>query len=378
MRIIDRYLLRQFISVFFICWCSLTGLYIVFDAFSNLDEFMHYAEKHGSLLGLMGSFYAYRSIYFFDRTSAILAMISAMFTVTWIQRHNELTALMAAGISRRRVVVPVIVAAICVSIVSTANREWLIPQLRSELARNPKDLMGEAAQELRPRYDNTTDILFRGQKTFANEQRIHEPSFLLPTSIDAESRQITATDCYFQPANANHPAGYLFRDVKQPLEMLTEPSLKLGKRKIVITPPDGKGWLGPREFFVVSEVSFEQLCGGQAWRQFSSTPDLVAGLHNPSLDFGADIRVAIHSRLVQPFLDVTLLFLGLPLVLTRENRNMFMAIGLCVLLVAGFMILVMACQYLGSSYLLDPALASWLPLMIFVPTGVAMFDRVDR
>src|ERR1700722_4204086 len=289
MRIIDRYLLRQFISVFFICWCSLTGLYIVFDAFSNLDEFMHYAEKHGSLLGLMGSFYAYRSIYFFDRTSAILAMISAMFTVTWIQRHNELTALMAAGISRRRVVVPVIVAAVCVSIVSTANREWLIPQLRTELARNPKDLMGEAAQELRPRYDNTTDILFRGQKTFANEQRIHEPSFLLPTSIDAESRQITATDCYFQPANANHPAGYLFRDVKQPLELLTEPSLKLGKRKIVITPPDGKGWLTARECFVVSEVSFEQLCGGQAWRQFSSTPDLVAGLHNPSLDFGADI-----------------------------------------------------------------------------------------
>ncbi len=378
MRIIDRYLLRQFISVFFICWCSLTGLYIVFDAFSNLDEFMHYAEKHGSLLGLMGSFYAYKSIYFFDRTSAILAMISAMFTVTWIQRHNELTALMAAGISRRRVVVPVIAAAICVSIASTANREILIPRLRTELARNPKDLMGEAAQELRPRYDNTTDILFRGQKTFANEQRIHEPSFLLPTSIDSESRQIAAADCYFQPANAQHAAGYLFRGVKQPLELLQEPSLKLGQRKIVITPPDGQGWLAANELFIVSEVSFEQLCGGQAWRQFSSTPDLVAGLHNPSLDFGADIRVAIHSRLVQPFLDVTLLFLGLPLVLSRENRNMFMAIGLCVLLVAVFMVLVMACQYLGSSYLLDPALASWLPLMIFVPTGVAMFDRVDR
>ena len=378
MRIIDRYLLRQFISVFFICWCSLTGLYIVFDAFSNLDEFMHYAEKHGSLLGLMGSFYAYRSIYFFDRTSAILAMISAMFTVTWIQRHNELTALMAAGISRRRVVLPVIAAAICVSIGSTANRELVIPRLRTELARNPKDLMGEAAQELRPRYDNTTDILFRGQQTFANEQRIHEPNFLLPTSLDADSRQISANDCYFQPANAKHSAGYLFRGVKQPLELLKEPSLKLGKRPIVITPPDAPGWLAADECFIVSEVSFEQLCGGQAWRQFSSTPDLVAGLHNPSLDFGADIRVAIHSRLVQPFLDVTLLFLGLPLVLSRENRNMFMAIGLCVLLVAGFMVLVMGCQYLGSSYLLDPALASWLPLMIFVPTGVAMYDRVDR
>ncbi|HEY5316062.1 MAG TPA: hypothetical protein VIK18_26275, partial [Pirellulales bacterium] len=61
-RIIDRYLLRQFVQVFVICWCSLTGLYIVFDAFSNLDEFMRYAEKEGNLLQIMGSFYAYRSI----------------------------------------------------------------------------------------------------------------------------------------------------------------------------------------------------------------------------------------------------------------------------------------------------------------------------
>ena len=246
MRIIDRYLLRQFISVFFICWCSLTGLYIVFDAFSNLDEFMHYAEKHGSLLGLMGSFYAYRSIYFFDRTSAILAMISAMFTVTWIQRHNELTALMAAGISRRRVVMPVIVAAILVSVLSTANREMVIPRLRSELARNPKDLMGEAAQELRPRYDSTTDILFRGQKTFANEQRISEPSFLLPPSIDAESRQITASDCYFQSANAQHPAGYLFRNVKQPMELLTGTITQAGQSKDRDHPAGRQGLAGPQ------------------------------------------------------------------------------------------------------------------------------------
>jgi len=65
-------------------------------------------------------------------------------------------------------------------------------------------------------------------------------------------------------------------------------------------------------------------------------------------------------------------------VLSRENRNMFMAIGLCVVLVAGFMMLVLAFQYLGSSYLLEPSLAAWLPLMVFVPAAVAMFDRVDR
>jgi lipopolysaccharide export system permease protein len=160
------------------------------------------------------------------------------------------------------------------------------------------------------------------------------------------------------------------------VEILKEPALELNGRAIVITPPSA-AWLKPDECFVASEVSFEQLCGGMAWRQFSSILDLIAGLHNPSLDFGADIRVAIHSRVVQPLLDITLLFLGLPLVMSRENRNMFMAIGLCVVLVAGFMMLVLGFQYLGASYLLDPALASWLPLMLFVPAAVAMFDRVE-
>ena len=101
MKIIDPYLLRQFLQVFVICYCSLTGLYVVFDAFGNLDNFLNYAEKQGNLLAILGEFYAYRAIVFFDRIGGILTMISAMFTVTWIQRHNELTALMAAGVCAR-------------------------------------------------------------------------------------------------------------------------------------------------------------------------------------------------------------------------------------------------------------------------------------
>ncbi len=44
MRIIDRYLLRQFLHTFSICFLSLTGIFIVFDAFTNLEAFMHCAK----------------------------------------------------------------------------------------------------------------------------------------------------------------------------------------------------------------------------------------------------------------------------------------------------------------------------------------------
>ena len=71
----DRYLLRQFLSVFAICFCSLAGLYIVADALGNLEEFLSQAAKGGGLAATLGEYYSYRVIAFFDRTSGILALI---------------------------------------------------------------------------------------------------------------------------------------------------------------------------------------------------------------------------------------------------------------------------------------------------------------
>ena len=59
--IIDRYMLRQFVQVLVICFLSLIGLYIVIDAFGHLDHFVDYADKHGSLLGTLAGYYAYRA-----------------------------------------------------------------------------------------------------------------------------------------------------------------------------------------------------------------------------------------------------------------------------------------------------------------------------
>ncbi|OYV95643.1 MAG: hypothetical protein B7Z73_02255, partial [Planctomycetia bacterium 21-64-5] len=166
-----------------------------------------------------------------------------------------------------------------------------------------------------------------------------------------------------------------------PERLLANHSLAMDGKAVVLTPLDESGWLKSDECFVVSNVSFEQLSGGRGWRQFSSTRQLIAGLSNPSLglagEFGADVRVAIHGRVVQPLLDLTLLFLGLPLVLHGTNRNVFIAIGLCGVVCTAFMVVVMGCQYLGQISLIRPALAAWAPLMVFVPVAVAMYERIE-
>ncbi len=371
--IVDRYLLRQFLQTFLICFCSLTGLYIVIDGMGNLDEFVTYARDHDGLLKVMGEYYGYRSLSFFDSMSALLCLIAAMFTLTWIQRHNELTALEAAGIPKARIIRPVIGASLIICLLAVVNRELMIPSVREHLSHNAQDLGGSSGQPARPRYDNETQILLGGpgSQMFADQQRISRPDFYLPQGLDRYGPRILAESAYYQKPQDSRPGGYLFRRLEQPKGLDREASLSLGKRPVLLTPRDYP-WLKPGECFVVSNVSFEHLESAGTGRQLMSTPELIRDLQNQSLDFGAGERLAIHARLIQPLLDMTLLFLGLPLVLSRTNRNVFLAIGLCLGLVTAFMLVVIGCKYLGSTYWLEPALAAWMPLMIFIPCAVAL------
>jgi lipopolysaccharide export system permease protein len=376
MLILDRYLLRQFMQNFVICFLSLTGVYVVFDAFTNLEAFLHTA-KGSQLLRVMGSYYAYQSVFFFDRTSNLLVLMSAMFTVAWIQRHNEMTALMAAGVSRIRIVAPVIGAAVAITLLATINREVIMPRFREQLAQRPGDLRGNVAQEFAPETDNETDILIRGSSMVPDLKRIEKPKFLLPQSLEEYGSQLVAENaCYLEP-DANRPGGYLLDGVREPKNLAGKPSLMLGDKPVIITPRDAPGWLKPNQCFVVSQVSFEYLNYSRAMGAFSSTAELVRSLRNPNFSYRPDVRVQIHSRIVQPLLDLTLLFLGLPLVVSRERRNVFIAIGLCMGVVVLFLLVVIGFQRLGvNQWIGSPALAAWAPLMLFAPAAVGLSESM--
>jgi lipopolysaccharide export system permease protein len=375
--IIDRYLLRQFVQVLIICFLSLIGLYIVIDAFGHLDHFVDYAEKNGNLLGIMASYYAYRAIMFFDRTSGVLTLVALMFTVTWIQRHQEMTALLAAGIKRTRVLRPVLIAAVAVSLVAAANREFVMPTIRHQLAVDSKNLGGEQQAVMQSRFDSQTNILLGGEKIVPAQQKIIGANFVLPRQLDQHGKQITATEARFLPATSDLPSGYLLTGVTSPKGLLKQPSLLYDDKPVIMTPV-GSNWLEPNQLFVVSGVSFEFLSAGATWRDFASTREMIHELRSPSTDIGADVRVAIHTRFLQPFLDTTLLFLGLPFVVARTNRNPFLAIGLCLAVVTIFMVVVISCQSLGSGGWITAPLAAWLPLIVFAPLAVALGEAMHK
>src|SRR3954462_9161268 len=139
MRILDRERYRQFFKAYLICFTALVGLYVVIDAFSNFDEFAKRADGAVEMFSIMGRFYMVHMSQFYDRLCGVIGMMAAIFTVTWMQKNNELLAMLAAGISANRVIRPAIISACLVSTLAALNEESITPRFTDSLQRTPDD-----------------------------------------------------------------------------------------------------------------------------------------------------------------------------------------------------------------------------------------------
>jgi lipopolysaccharide export system permease protein len=138
-RILDRQRYWSFLKAYVICYVSLVGLYVVIDAFSNFDEFTKRADGSAELIQVMSRYYLVHQCLFFDQLCGVIGMMAAVFTVTWMQRNNEQLAMLAAGISTHRAIIPVLVSSVIVSFFAVANQELIMPRFAEELAKDHDD-----------------------------------------------------------------------------------------------------------------------------------------------------------------------------------------------------------------------------------------------
>jgi len=203
---------------------------------------------------------------------------------------------------------------------------------------------------------------------------VSNPKFLVLG--DASEIAVSAEQAHYRPPQGDRPGGYLFEGDIKPKDLPALAKFEVDGERVILTHEDAPDWIGEDQCFVVSGVPFDQLTGGKAFRQFASTWEMVRGLRNPSLNLGSSGKTVIHGRIVQPFLDLALLLLGLPLVASRQDRNVFMAIGLGGLLATAFLVFALGCQSLGLGGMIPASLAAWLPLMVFIPVTVRLWHAM--
>jgi len=135
-KLLDRQMVFNYIKAYLVCLVSLMGLFIVVDLFMNLDDFIQAHNGFGSVMEHIGLYYSQKSLQVFDRLCESIVLLSAMFTVAWMQRNNELLPLLSAGVSARRVVRPVLISACLVMGLCVFNQEFVLPNVDNYLVEN--------------------------------------------------------------------------------------------------------------------------------------------------------------------------------------------------------------------------------------------------
>jgi len=367
---IDRYLIVLFVRVFLVCFLTLAGLLIVAQIFTNLDELIEYGRIRGSLPLALAEYFGPVLLTIFDRTCALTALLSLLFVVAWLYRTNEWTAMLAAGVSKSRVIRPLLFVCLIVIFASAISRELWIPKYSHILTRKPQDLQGvERVLPIRPTEDSQYGLLIAGKSIASTSQTIRNPVFVLFGPASSVVGQIQAESALYKEASESLPAGYLVQGLGQ-AKFLQQPSVVVEGLDYLRLPTDTPG-LKPDECFIPSSVEFDMLRGSTA-KQFASTSDLIWRARNQGDYYGDDLQMLIHQRFMQPFSDATQLLLGLPLVLTSRRRNVVQLTIACLLTFGVFFGISVSLSMLsGSSSWLTPTVATWIPLMLFAPYAYA-------
>ncbi len=190
---IDRYLLTIYFRVLMICFLSISGLLIIVHLFNNVTEFIDYGQKQNSIVRVLFEYYGPYTLTIFERLSGLLALMAMLFAITWIYRTNELTALLAAGVSKRRVMRPLLIASACVIAVSTISREVWTPLYQDRLDRNPQDLSGDTPRPVRPTPDRHLSVHLNARHLILAKHELVDPLVRIhPGPLSPLGRQLAA------------------------------------------------------------------------------------------------------------------------------------------------------------------------------------------
>ena len=137
--------------------------------------------------------------------------------------------------------------------------------------------------------------------------------------------------------------------------------------------------IGHADFFYPTDLSPRELSlrASSEYLRFQPTSRLIEMSKQKYLRdrMSKDLDLEKHFRFTNPIINVIILLLAAPLVISREPKSVFLQMVKALLVIVGAFALSFACQQLGTQHL-APLMAAWLPVILFGPAAVLMLDSV--
>lgn len=338
-----------------------------------MEDLLRQGQQQGSLVTVFVRCYGPYMLLLFDMTGAIITLMAFLFTVGWLRRTGELTAILSAGISHGRIFQPIVYASLTIILVQLANREMILPNYRDSLSFKAKKVFADGEEPVSLKKDYMNRVYLDGEGIDVKNKLIHRPSFRLDGDYPGFGELLVADTAQWLEADVKHDAGYLLNDVEFPVSIDELGSVGLEDRVILLTPKDF-AWLKKGQCFFTTTVDPELLRTNKDAKSRVSMADLIRRMRNPAIFNPPSLKVMLHERMVRVPLDFGLILLGLPIVINRHGRALFFMVGAAMFTVFGFFVVKTIGTTLGSNGIwLSPSMAAWLPLIIVAPIAYVRY-----
>jgi lipopolysaccharide export system permease protein len=370
-KILDRYIAREFLFSYIVTLAVVLSLRILLDMFSNFDEFIE-TEKSGvaptvwNVAIRIPCYYAPKLFEYFRDFSGTTILLAAAFSLARMTRQNELTAVLASGISLKRVIGPIVLLGFALNMVMVLDQEIILPSMSHVLVRR-HDEMSTLRRVKIWNLPDKNEALLNGDydpqtQTILDMLVILRQDALLSGTIKADSatwqadqkRWVLTNGQYFKPVYTADVADSNY----QPVTQITYYQSELSPQYL---------WLQRNSAFknLMSSRELTQLLLSRALRPVDR----------------AEALSEKHFRFTDPIINMVMLMLGLPMLVSRERRSTKTSIALAMLGAGGCFVATFACKllasgniYVGSDF--KRLLLAWLPIIVFLPMSVLALDEI--
>ena len=122
--ILDWYIIKKFIGTYFFSIVLIISISVVVDINENLAKFTEY---HAPLKAIVFDYYANFIPYFANLFSQLFVFIAVIFFTSKLAGNSEIIAMLAAGVSFKRLLRPYMISCIIISALSFYLSAYIIP-----------------------------------------------------------------------------------------------------------------------------------------------------------------------------------------------------------------------------------------------------------
>lgn len=361
--ILFRYMIREYIKIFLMCFAGLMTIYLVVDFFEKVRRFIRFDAEAMHIL----SFFLLRMPAIAFQIAPLAVLMATLLTLGMLSRNHEITAMRSCGISLYRTALPFFVCASLIALslfglsavivpVTNAKAEYVKSTLIEK--KNPMAILKTLSPWMQ--LENQTLLNIDGMES--DGLTLHGlwlyrlgPNFQLMEITEAKEARYT-------------PHGWVMQEglsrTLLPNGAVNTTAFELRPLALSHTPEDFRTGLS---------VESEEL----------TLAELRARINRLKRD-GYNVSRLLteyHGRIAFPFVSIVMAIVGIALSLKRTGvRGGGMAIGIGQALVIGFLYWAAysVAIALGRSGVMAPILAGWMTNLLFLSYGWYLYLKVSH